>query len=147
MYTIGPGYAHGEMRKVSRQAQRERGVARGKDGRTGNDWAGLRAQRLIVSDFVCYAQTKQSPVVDGVVARDPDQKELRLLTKLTEEEREIARGICVAFKQNSQDHTTVTAGVSFSRLPPSLSCLSPSGCCLLASLVPASLWLRHHSNG
>ena len=45
---------------------------------------------------------KQSPVVDGVVARDPDQKELRLLTKLTEEEREIARGICVAFKQNSQ---------------------------------------------
>ena len=41
-------------------------------------------------------------MVDGVVARDPDQKELRLLTKLTEEEREIARGICVAFKQNSQ---------------------------------------------
>lgn len=56
VYTIGPGYAHGEMRK--------------------------------------------SPVVDGVVARDPDQKELRLLTKLTEEEREIARQICVAFKQN-----------------------------------------------
>jgi len=43
---------------------------------------------------------RKSPVVDGVVARDPDQKELRLLTKLTEEERDIARGICVAFKQN-----------------------------------------------
>ncbi len=52
--------------------------------------------------FVCLLVCPgKSPVVDGVVARDPDQKELRLLTKLTEEEREIARGICVAFKQNS----------------------------------------------
>ncbi len=54
---------------------------------------------LFVSVFLCCPG--KSPVVDGVVARDPDQKELRLLTKLTEEEREIARGICVAFKQNS----------------------------------------------
>lgn len=53
--------------------------------------------RCMLSDFIV---THNSPVVDGVVARDPDQKELRLLTKLTEEEREMARGICVAFKQN-----------------------------------------------
>ena len=54
VYTIGPGYAHGEMRK--------------------------------------------SPVVDGIVERDPDKKELRLLTKLSEEEKQIAAQICVVIQ-------------------------------------------------
>lgn len=56
VYTIGPNYAHGEVRK--------------------------------------------SPAVDGIVSRNPDGKEMRLLTLLTSEEREIARRICQVFKQN-----------------------------------------------
>ncbi len=39
-------------------------------------------------------------MVDGVVERDLDKKELRLLTSLNEEEKQIAAAICVAFKQN-----------------------------------------------
>ncbi len=56
VYTIGPDYAHGEVRK--------------------------------------------SPARDGIVARNPDGKELRLLTLLTSEERDIARRITRIFRQN-----------------------------------------------
>eukprot|EP00466_Bigelowiella_natans_P009739 jgi/Bigna1/76430/fgenesh1_pg.41_\ len=56
VYTIGPNYAHGEVRK--------------------------------------------SPAVDGIVARNPDGKEMRLLTLLTSEERDIARRIVHVFQQN-----------------------------------------------
>jgi len=56
VYTIGPNYAHGEVRK--------------------------------------------SPAVDGIVARNPDGKEMRLLTLLTPEERDIARRIVCVFQQN-----------------------------------------------
>ncbi|GAB5367519.1 hypothetical protein AAMO2058_001237400 [Amorphochlora amoebiformis] len=56
VYTIGPNYAHGEVRK--------------------------------------------SPAVDGIVARNPDGKEMRLLTLLTPEERDIARRIVTVFQQN-----------------------------------------------
>ena len=56
VYTIGPGYAHGEIRK--------------------------------------------SPTLDGKVERDPDNKELRFLTRMTREEKEIAMKIVTIFKQN-----------------------------------------------
>ena len=39
-------------------------------------------------------------VVYPQVERDPDNKELRLLTKLTRTEREVASKLCFIFKQN-----------------------------------------------
>ena len=43
---------------------------------------------------------RKSPVVDGIVERNPDNKELRLLTKLTEEEKKIAAQVVLVFNQN-----------------------------------------------
>ena len=37
-----------------------------------------------------HGETRKSPTLDGVVERDPDNKELRLLTRLSEYERKIA---------------------------------------------------------
>ncbi|KAE8668634.1 Inositol hexakisphosphate and diphosphoinositol-pentakisphosphate kinase [Hibiscus syriacus] len=46
-----------------------------------------------------HAEARKSPVVDGVVMRNPDGKEVRYPVLLTPNEKQMAREVCMAFRQ------------------------------------------------
>ncbi|GAB2268686.1 Inositol hexakisphosphate and diphosphoinositol-pentakisphosphate kinase vip2 [Dionaea muscipula] len=46
-----------------------------------------------------HAEARKSPVVDGVVMRNPDGKEVRYPVLLTPTEKQMAREVCMAFRQ------------------------------------------------
>ncbi|KAL2515773.1 Inositol hexakisphosphate and diphosphoinositol-pentakisphosphate kinase VIP2 [Forsythia ovata] len=56
------------------------------------------------------AEARKSPVVDGVVMRNPDGKEVRYPVLLTPTENQMAREVCIALMQagSSFNETCVT---------------------------------------
>lgn len=54
----------------------------------------------VVGPDYAHAEARKSPVVDGIVQRDEEGKEVRFPIMLTNREKDMARRVCLAFRQN-----------------------------------------------
>ena len=61
---------------------------------------GTDIKLYVVGPDYTHAEARKSPVVDGIVQRDSEGKELRFPILLTAAEKAIARRVCLAFKAN-----------------------------------------------
>ncbi|KAJ3289193.1 hypothetical protein HDU79_004252 [Rhizoclosmatium sp. JEL0117] len=52
-----------------------------------------------IGESFAHAETRKSPVVDGVVRRNSEGKEVRYVTELSADEKEYSRKVCKAFEQ------------------------------------------------
>ncbi|KAE8682379.1 Inositol hexakisphosphate and diphosphoinositol-pentakisphosphate kinase 1 [Hibiscus syriacus] len=54
---------------------------------------------ILLAPEYAHAEARKSPVVDGIVMRNPDGKEVRYPVLLTPNEKQMEREVCMAFRQ------------------------------------------------